>query len=160
MKFYLNFTNTGIHTIECDDSVEIYKKAKMISGEDLIVIKDTNGCTIIPFCEEYKLKEEKVLEVYPIDITKIIYVNKLIVINYLEKIEGKKIEEVCKNYDNYTIIWVNPILNCQVGIKYEILVWDKEFQEILVHEVDRISKGHPMILIAEKRLSFCKTNFC
>ena len=60
-------------------------------------------------------------------------------ITYIEQKEGKKIEEICKYMEDQTILWVNS----GVIHKYELLLWDSDFQEVTIRNVDRIMKDHP-----------------
>jgi hypothetical protein len=60
-------------------------------------------------------------------------------ITYIEQKEGKKIEEICKDMEDQTILWVNS----GVAHKYELLLWDADFQEVTIRNVDRIMKDHP-----------------
>jgi hypothetical protein len=60
-------------------------------------------------------------------------------IKYIENKEGKKIEEICKQMEDQTILWVNA----GVSHKYELLLWDTDFQEVTIRNVDRIMKDHP-----------------
>jgi hypothetical protein len=62
-------------------------------------------------------------------------------IKYIEQREGKKIEELCKGLEDHTIIWINP----GITHKYQLLLWDTDFQEITIREVNVIMKGHPKI---------------
>jgi hypothetical protein len=58
---------------------------------------------------------------------------------YIEKKEGKKIEEICKDMEDHTIVWINP----GISYRYELLLWDADFQEVTVRNVDKIMKEHP-----------------
>ena len=60
-------------------------------------------------------------------------------IQYIEKKEGKKMEEICKQMEDQTILWINP----GISHKYELLLWDADFQEVTIRNVDKVMKDHP-----------------
>jgi hypothetical protein len=60
-------------------------------------------------------------------------------ISYIESIENKKIEEICKDLEDQTILWINS----GKTHKYELLVWDSDYKEVLIRLTDKIMKDHP-----------------
>ncbi len=60
-------------------------------------------------------------------------------IQYIENRENKKIEEICYDFKDQTILWINP----SITHKYELLVWDSDYKEVLIRHSDTILKEHP-----------------
>lgn len=60
-------------------------------------------------------------------------------IRYIENREEKKIEDLCRDLEDHTIIWINP----GKTHKYQLLLWDTDYQEVMIREVDVIMKDHP-----------------
>lgn len=60
-------------------------------------------------------------------------------IKYIEREKEKKIEDICKDLEDQTILWINPGIN----YKFELLLWDSDYKEVHVRNVDRIMKDHP-----------------
>lgn len=60
-------------------------------------------------------------------------------IDYIEKIEKQKIEDICVHFEDQTILWINS----SETHKYELLVWDSDYKEIMIRLTDNIMRDHP-----------------
>ena len=76
--------------------------------------------------------------------------NKEDVIQFIEKKEGKTIEEYCKEFEDQTILWINP----GKVQKYELVLWDKDYQEVIIREVSGIQKSHPRTKLVERYITY------